>query len=324
MIRIVAIRSRPALQDARAHDRRHRAAEAEHEGQEGLPVQAEGVQELVREEGRPCHVAEVLENGEAEKQDDDERYEGEDRPYPADDPVHDQETEDALGNHGLGRAGEPAEELLQPGLRPGSHREGDLEYSPEDQEEDRQPRIGVHEDPVNRIGDAATRSGIHADRLRDRAVDVAVALLGDDDLGVPAEMPLDPGDGLGGEGENPVAGRVRGEPLGRVRVLLEQLRRQPPHGAPRGDGGIGSDERLQARHPGLDLRTVVDAARLRAVAIGFQAGRGAISRGRYRIEERLGATTLGADRADEQEAEDLPESHIIDVEHLPFRPRPSC
>ena len=142
------------------------------------------MEDLIGEEGRARHVARVLKDRYAEEEDDDERDEGEDAAHAVDDAVEHQGLEEPRRDGCLSGGGEQREEAFKEASGVSAQNEGEFEDAPDDEEENGQADDLVHQDLVDRLRRRGMSDGLFPDRLHEGAPDVAVALFGDDDLGI--------------------------------------------------------------------------------------------------------------------------------------------
>ena len=146
------------LDDARAQDGRHVAAEAQQQRHARLAVQAHPVHVAVHDVGGAGHVAHVLEQAQAGEEDHQDGYEREDRAGAA--PPRRRRprrraTPAPSPSRPCSQVGEvPGDEAAErPGSRAG-HRVGDPEQEPQRGQEHQQPPEGVRGHPVDAVGDA--------------------------------------------------------------------------------------------------------------------------------------------------------------------------
>ncbi len=289
-------------------------------------MQTEGVQDLVRQESRPRHVARVLEDRDGEEEEHDERHEGEDAAHALDYAVDDERAQETRGDRPLRAFRQQREEAVEQGGRILAQREGQLEYGPDDEEENRQAEDAVHQDAVDALGQRHAADGRLLDRLPDRAADVAVALFGDDDLRFPAEMlgqPVPVRRRLLGYFRSP---RVRSQLFAGVRIVLQQLDRQPARGIAVGEGFVRGDRLRQRPEPRFDLGAVVRHFQRRGLdpaaggvlrSLGASPGRFGFGRrhgGEYRLEKPLHTLAVRPDRFDQGYAQSLREEGGIDAQ----------
>ena len=133
-------RSVLVFQGAGGHDGRHRAPEAQQHGDEGLARQAQLAHDPLHHIGHPGHIAAVLQQGQAEEQDQDVGQEGDDGAHAGDDAVHHQGGEHVPGVEAASAASAPSES--QPisssrvALEPVPDGEGEEEDDRHDAQED--------------------------------------------------------------------------------------------------------------------------------------------------------------------------------------------
>ena len=310
---IVVNRSRRFSRGSGGQDARYGAAEAHEHGDEALAVQPEAMHEPVDEEGRPRHVARVLQEGEAEEEEDDVGEEDDDAADAANDPIDEQ---GAQGRVGLGRpqsrdpASEGLEALLEPAHGDLAHREGEPEDGEHDREEDRDAEESVNEHAVHAVRGLAGAAAPGADEhLAQQAVHEAAVATGDEQrevaaLGCLDRLPLPGGDV---EGPLPILAQ-RADLLFEGALAGEQLARDP---AP-----------LALLDPDLGQRLLDGCERaLEAVAEDERAAaaHGVVGGGREPLLELPESLAAVAHRLDDGEAEQLGEAG--DVHPLARQPR---
>ena len=170
------------LQGAGGHDGRHRAAKAQHHGDEGPARQAQPAHNAVHDVGHPGHVAAVLQKGQGQEQDEDVGQEGEDPSYAGDDAVHqqgDHRRRDVQRLQSVPDAsGEKLQACLEVALEPVADGEGEEEHQGHDDQEDGQAQPAVDQEPVGLVGDGGLPVLVHQ-HLLDDLVDEVVLLVDD-------------------------------------------------------------------------------------------------------------------------------------------------
>ena len=198
------------LDGAGSHNAGNTAAGADQHGNEALAGQAEAAEDTVHDEGDTGHVADVLEDGQQEEQNEHLGNEAQNSADTGDDAVHDQAVQPASNADGFQQAAQGVRDNLteQNIVRPvggkgadadaavrngGAHRDG--VHQPHDGCENRQSQDTVRDELVDLIGDSQVLgAGLLLDGLVNNAVDVSVALVGDDALGVIVHFLLAVGD----------------------------------------------------------------------------------------------------------------------------------
>ena len=183
-----------------SHDTGNAAAGTNQNGDEALAGQTEAAEDTVHDEGDTGHVADVLQDGQQEEQNEHLGNEAQNSADTGDDAVHDQAVQPASNADGFQQAAQGVRDDLteQNIVRPvggkgadadaavrngGAHRDG--VHQPHDEREDRQSQDTVRDDLVDLIGGGQVLgAGLLLDGLVNDAVDVSVALVGDDALGV--------------------------------------------------------------------------------------------------------------------------------------------
>ena len=192
-----------------SHNTGNAAAGTNQNGDEALAGQTEAAEDTVHDEGDTGHV-DILEDGQQEEQNEHLGNEAQNRADTGDDAVHDQAVQPASNTDALQQAAEGIRDDLteQNIVRPvggkgadadaavrngGAHRDG--VHQPHDEREDRQSQDTVRDELVDLIGDSQVLgAGLLLDGLVNDAVDVSVALVGDDALGVIVHFLLAVGD----------------------------------------------------------------------------------------------------------------------------------
>ena len=205
-----------------SHDARDAAARADQHGNEALTGQAELTEDTVHDEGDTGHIADVLQDGQQEEQDQHLGNEAQDRADTGDDAVHDQAVQPARHADALQeaaqRVGDDLTEQDVVGPVGGKGADGPAAVSDgsthgqgvhqvHDHCEDGQSQNTVGDDLVDLIGNGQVLdAGLLLDSLIDDAIDVCVTLVGDDALGVIVHLSLavldvlvDVSDQVGGE-----------------------------------------------------------------------------------------------------------------------------
>ena len=210
------------LDGTRSHDARDAAASADQHGNEALAGQAELTEDTVHDEGDTGHIADILQNGQQEEQDQHLGNEAQDRADTGDDAVHDQAVQPACHADALEEAAQrigddlTEQDVIGPVGRKrtdgpaavgdgSAHRQG--VHQEHDHCEDGQGKNTVGDDLIDLIGNSQVLdAGLLLDSLIDDTVDVCVTLVGDDALGVIVHLSLavldvlvDVSDQVGGE-----------------------------------------------------------------------------------------------------------------------------
>ena len=190
------------LHGAGAHNRGNGTAEAHEHGDEGLAGQSEPPQQPVHDEGRPGHVARVLQEGEKQEQDGDLGQEGEHAAHAGDHAVHQQGLHPGGGARGgQNRADGPGEVAADEHVHPvgeGLPRpEGEGEHGQHHQQEHRDGQKFVGDDGVDPVGQGGRAQGAApAHALGHHLLDELVPGVGDQGLPVaqvvgPLVLPAD-------------------------------------------------------------------------------------------------------------------------------------
>ena len=192
------------LHGAGAHDGGHGAAEAHEHGDEGLTREAEPAEQPVHDEGRPGHIAGVLQEGQEDKQDGDLGQEGKYAAYTGDDAVHQQGLHPGSGaGHGqdpadpLGKAA--ADEEVHPVGQDLSGPEGECEHGQHHQQEDGDGQELVGDDGVDLVGEGQGIVGLSLHHRRaHHLLDELIPAVGDEGLPVAQDIGalIVPADGL--------------------------------------------------------------------------------------------------------------------------------
>ena len=194
------------LDGTRSHDARDAAASADQHGNEALTGQAELTEDTVHNEGDTGHIADVLQDGQQEEQDEHLGNEAQDCADTGDDAVHDQAVQPARHADALEEAAQSIRNDLteqdvvgpvgsegtdsQAAVSDGStHGQG--VHQEHDHCEDGQGQNTVGDDLVDLIGNGQVLdAGLLLDSLIDDTIDVCVTLVGDDALGVIVHLSL--------------------------------------------------------------------------------------------------------------------------------------
>ena len=189
-----------------SHNTGHAAAGTDQHGDEALTGQAELAEDTVHDEGDTGHIADVLQDGQQEEQDQHLRHEAQNCADTGDDAVHDQAVQPACHADALQKTAQSIgndfteQDIVGPVggkgtngpaavCNGGAHGQG--VHQEHDQREDGQSQHTVGHDLVDLIGNGQVlHAGLLLDCLAHHGVDVGVALVGDDALGVIVHLSL--------------------------------------------------------------------------------------------------------------------------------------
>ena len=145
------------LERTGGHYGRHRAAEAQQHGYEGLAGEAKPAHDTLHDVGDARHIAAVLQKREAEEEYQDVRQEGHDCAHTCDYAVDDEGAYDLARVHrreqGAHRSAERVYAQLEPALEPVAHREGEEEGEGHDKQEDGDAPDPARQDGVGPLGE---------------------------------------------------------------------------------------------------------------------------------------------------------------------------
>ena len=183
-----------------SHNTGNAAAGADQHGDEALAGQAEAAEDAVHDEGNAGHVADILQNGQQEEQNEHLGNKAQNRADTGNDAVHDQAVQPVSHADGFQQAAEGVGDDLteQNIVGPVSGKGADADaavrnggahcdgvHQPHDGCEDRQRQNTVCDELVDLIGGGQVLgAGLLFDGLVYNAVDVGIALVGDDALSV--------------------------------------------------------------------------------------------------------------------------------------------
>ena len=194
------------LDGTRSHNARDAAASADQHGDEALTGQAEAAEDTVHDEGDTGHVTHILQDGQQEEQDQHLGNKAQHRADTGHDTVHDQAVQPASHADALQEAAHcigndlSEQDIVGPVrckgtdgpaavCNGGAHGQG--VHQVHDDREDGQGQDTVGHDLVDLIGSGQVlHTGLLLDSLGNNTVDVSVALVGDDALGVIVHLSL--------------------------------------------------------------------------------------------------------------------------------------
>jgi len=232
-------------------------------------VQAESPEHPVEHVGHAGHVAQVLQEGELEKHDDDERHEADDPAYPGDHPRNQKRAQQTVGQ-GAGQHGpQPVEAGLEPVHGKFAHEKGDLKHEIEHGQHDERSEEGLGENAVGLVGrgDAVAAGVRFEDALFHEGGDEPVAVVRNDGFGIGGEGVLDV---LGQFGRHVLQGGRGGTGLAAegddILVVLQVFEGQPPGRETVREEAVGLDARFHVRQGPVDIRSVGQDQRLPGAA----------------------------------------------------------
>ncbi len=184
------------LQRSGGHDRRHVAAEADDERNEGLAGQADGTHETIHDKGRPRHVARVLQRREKEVESGDDGNEGGDHLDAAADAVG-QDHAQPVGGSPVGEqltepvhhegAGHPVEEIDEGA----TDVDGEHEHQVHEEEENGNAQPAAQHHPVDAVREGVAQLATLADHRLGQGMGMTEAAVADEDVGLFATAILD-------------------------------------------------------------------------------------------------------------------------------------
>ena len=151
-------------------------------GHDRSAMQAEEAEDPVKHVGHARYVAGVLQEGDHQEHDGDERYKADNAAHATDDAVDQQRAEQIVGQY-IGQClAQPGEAVLHPSLGIGTDFEGDIEHDVHHGQHDQRTNQRVGEDLVQGVGQGhAVFGGIpFHNAVAEQAADVAVAVVGDE------------------------------------------------------------------------------------------------------------------------------------------------
>ena len=188
------------LDGTACHNARHAAAGAHQHRDKALAGKAELAEDTVHDKGHAGHIAHVLQNGQQEEQHQHLGHKAQHRAHTGHDAVHDQAVQPACHADALQKAAQrigndlTEQHIVGPvggkgAQRPAAVRDGGAHGQGVHQVhhhcKDGQCQHAVGNDPVDLIGNGQVlHAGLLLDSLAHHGVDVGIALVGDDALGV--------------------------------------------------------------------------------------------------------------------------------------------